>query len=92
MNNKVFKEIIRREIDMMFGGEKPKKNVLPTIPDVEPPVSVSQSSQSLSDADDKNEPGKRSRKDAEGKGAQASLALDLHQGPAKMEAEDKNDQ
>jgi len=36
MNNKVFKEIIRHEIDMMFGGKKPKKNVLPTIHAVEP--------------------------------------------------------
>ena len=92
MNNKVFKEIIRREIDMMFGGEKPKKNVLPTIPDVEPPVSVSQSSQSLSDPDEKNELRGRSRKDAERKGAQASLALDLQKSLAKMEGEDLKEQ
>jgi len=45
MQNKAFNEIIRREIDMMFGVEKPKKVVLPDIPaDVEPRDSLSQSS------------------------------------------------
>jgi len=31
MENKVFKEIIRREIDMMFGGDKQKKSPVPDI-------------------------------------------------------------
>ena len=45
MQNKAFNEIIRREIDMMFGIEKPKKVVVPDIQaDVEPRDSLSQSS------------------------------------------------
>ena len=51
MQNKAFNEIIRREIDMMFGVEKPKKAALPEIPaEVEPRDSLSQSSQSLSES------------------------------------------
>jgi len=35
MNNKVFKEIIRREIDMMFGADKTKKSTMPEVEEIE---------------------------------------------------------
>ena len=53
MANKAFNEIIRREIDMMFGVEKPKKTVaaIPEVPaEIEPRDSYSQTSQSLSES------------------------------------------
>jgi hypothetical protein len=52
MANKGFNEIIRREIDMMFGVEKQKKaTIIPEVPEViEPRDSISQTSQSLSES------------------------------------------
>lgn len=82
MQNKAFNEIIRREIDMMFGVEKPKKAALPEIPaEVEPRDSLSQSSQSLSESNIEDEAAQKAR--ATKKQAQASLHLDLRASPTK---------
>ena len=78
MQNKAFNEIIRREIDMMFGVEKPKKTaMLPDIPaEIEPRDSASQSSQSLSESD-KGDEARRTQRESKRQATQASLHLDL---------------